>query len=76
VTEFEIVTGPIPNDLANEVSDAIHRAMERGLGLDEAACVVAGVAADYLRVEYGDRVLPELCEVITARVGQPLPSAA
>lgn len=67
------ITGQPPADLANAVSDAIHDAMENGMAIDEAACVVAGVAADYARREYGDQYLNDLARVVTMHAGLPLP---
>lgn len=68
-----IVTGAAPNDLANAIAAAIDAAVDGGLDLDVAACVVAGVAADYARAEYGERYLEALADVIRLRAGMPLP---
>lgn len=67
------VTGRLPNDLANSVSDAIHAAQQAGMECDEAVCVAIGVAADYARIEYGDGYLLALCDVLMSRSGQPHP---
>lgn len=68
-----IVTGPMPNDFANEVAKLIDAAQERGMDLDIAVCVAIGVAADYGRAEYGDAYLDALAFVIKARAGKALP---
>jgi hypothetical protein len=68
------ITGALPAELANAVSDAIAFAIKRGMEVDEAVCVAIGVAADYARGEYGDGFLKDLADVITARAGEPLPS--
>jgi len=70
------ITGPLPRELANAVSSAIHFALQRGMAIDEACCVVAGIAADYARVEYGDEYLDNLAAVIKAHAGRPLPRGA
>jgi hypothetical protein len=59
-----------------EISDAIHRATKRGMRVDEAACVVVSVAADYARGAYGDEYLESLCTVIRERAQHPLPPNA
>jgi hypothetical protein len=43
------LSGPLPQALMNEISDAIHRATKRGMRVDEATCVVVSTAADYAR---------------------------
>lgn len=73
MSDTSILTGSLPAELANAVSDAIFAAQQRGMELDEAVCVVLGVAADYGRAEYSDRYLPALCSVVLSRAGQPLP---
>lgn len=67
------ITGHLPNTLANAVSDAIHAALEGGMETDEAVCVVAGVAADYGRGEYGAGYLKNLAGVVLERAKAPLP---
>jgi hypothetical protein len=67
------LTGPLPAELANAVSGAISSALKRGMEIDEAACVVAGVAADYARGGYGDAYLQELAEIVRMRAGEPMP---
>ena len=62
-----MMKGALPNNLANEVSDAIYKALKSGMETDEAVCVVIAVAADYARGAYGDGYLPELAKVITSR---------
>jgi hypothetical protein len=67
------LTGRLPAELANAVSDAISSALKRGMEIDEAACVVAAVAADYARREYGDVYLEALAEIVKMRAGTPMP---
>ncbi len=74
--EPSLLTGELPARLANEVSDAIHRALQSGMEADEAACVAAAVAADYARRAYGDEYLPALASVVARRAEKPLASAA
>lgn len=68
-----ILSGKLPTDLANVVSDALHEAQEKGMDLDEAVCVTMAVAADYARERYGDGYLVALCDVVMSRFGKPLP---
>ncbi len=70
------MTGQLPNDLANAVSDAIHAALAKGMAIDEAVCVVAGVAADYGRGQYGDEYLKAIADIVMLRMGQPMPGGA
>jgi hypothetical protein len=75
-SEVVTVTGQLPADLANAVSDAIHDALAKGMAIDGAVGVVIGVAADYGRAEYGDGYLSDLADLIMLRVGRPLPRSA
>ncbi len=75
-TDHVIATGPLPRELGNAVSDAIHAAMERGMETDEACCVAIAVACDYARGEYGDGYLEQLVKLIRVQRGKPLPSAS
>ena len=68
------LTGKLPAKLANEISDAISRALESGMQTDEAASVVVSVAADYARGEYGDGYLNGLASVVTSRAGRTIPA--
>ena len=75
MTKLEIITGDQRiTDLQNAVSDAMHDAMVAGLELDYIASTLAGVAADYIRLEYGDEALKSLAAVVIARTGEPLPN--
>jgi hypothetical protein len=67
------ITGPMPANLANAISDVLHRITTAGMPLDEACCVAAGVIADYARHEYGEAYLEDLAAVVRARAGQPMP---
>ena len=67
------LTGRLPMELANAVSGAISNALKMGMEIDEAACVVAAVAADYARREYGDVYLEELAEIVKTRASVPMP---
>lgn len=71
--KVEIVTGQPTADLANAISDALHAAIDGGMAIDTAVCVVAGVAADYARGEYGDAYLNDLAEVVKMHAGLPMP---
>lgn len=75
-SEVVVVTGKLPADLANAISDAIHDSLGKGMPIDEAVGVVIGVAADYGRAEYGDGYLSDLADLIMLRVGRPLPRGA
>jgi hypothetical protein len=65
---IETISGEAPARLGNAVSDAIHRAVTGGMSMDEAVCIVARVAADYARGEYGEDYLPGLADIITDRL--------
>lgn len=73
MTQVSIITGRLPAELSNAVSDAIAAALKRGMEIDEAACVVATVAADYARLEYGEDYLAGLALVVMKRKGMPMP---
>lgn len=75
MSEFEQLrlSGASPAELANTVSDAINAALRRGMETDEACCVVASIAADYARLEYGDRYLASLAHVVLERAKEPQP---
>jgi hypothetical protein len=49
----ESITGPVPAELANTVSQAIHVASVKGLDLHQAIAVVIRVAWDYGVRDYG-----------------------
>lgn len=66
------LTGRSPAQLSNAISDAIHAALKRGMGTDEACSVAAAVVADYARAEYGNAFLAKLCAVIIDRGTMPL----
>lgn len=63
-------------DLGNAISDAINAALRRGMAVDEAACVVIQVAADYGRCTYGNIYLQQLAQVVIDRGNFPLPDEA
>lgn len=67
------ISGKLPTALANEISDAINRALRRGMEADEACCIAAAVIADYARDAYGDGYLPNLATIMRLRAGQSLP---
>lgn len=66
-------SGRLPAVLANAVSDAIMAAVHNGMGVDEAACVVVAVAADYGRGNYNNEYLASLANVVTERANHALP---
>lgn len=76
MTKRAVMSGPLPAILSNAVSDAIFEALENGMEVDEAACVVVSVAADYAREGYGNDYLSELAEVVRHRATMPIPRAA
>lgn len=49
----ETLTGPVPAELANTVSQALHTASVKGLDLHQAIAVVIRVAFDYGVRDYG-----------------------
>jgi hypothetical protein len=59
--------------LGNAVSDAIAAALKRGMDVDEVACVVVQVAADYARGTYGNAYLAQLAVVVLGRGDMPMP---
>lgn len=58
------VSGILPMELANSVSDSLNHAMRRGLDPDAAVCVVLSMCVDYWRAIYGTenarKVLPQV----------------
>lgn len=58
-----LLSGSLPRDLGNAVSDAIWDACERGLSLDAAICVVLAVAADYAKQDIGDHFVERFTEI-------------
>lgn len=67
------VSGPEFAALGNATSDLIASAMAEGMGAGEAASIVAAVAADYVRGEYGPEGIEALVEVVMARLGADMP---
>lgn len=65
------VSGVLPRDLGNAVSDAFFAATERGMEPDEAVCVVIGVAVDYARSYYGDDYAKQLSGLILKMCAHP-----
>ncbi|MBS0560396.1 MAG: hypothetical protein JSR21_10110 [Proteobacteria bacterium] len=68
------LTGKLPAELANSVSQALAAAIGRGATADEACCVAAQVVADYWRCAYGNEALQTLCQVVLKRAEVPLPA--
>jgi hypothetical protein len=68
-------TGPLPSALGNKISDAIFEAIQNGMEVDEATCVVVAVAADYARESYGGGYLAELAGIVLTRAERPRPEA-
>jgi len=68
-----LLSGRLPAALSNAVSDAIHAALESGMEIDEAACVVVSVASDYARLQYGNDYLGALANVVLHRASMPMP---
>lgn len=71
---FHVVSGPLPTELANTVSDALVVARRKGMELDEACCVALAVVCDYARGNYGDAFLNQLKKIVDAQKGRPLPA--
>jgi ribosomal protein S18 acetylase RimI-like enzyme len=67
------LTGRLPAQFANKISDVIHEFVNRGMEVDEASCIAVAVAADYARSNYGNSYLGSLTEVIRERANRPLP---
>lgn len=74
MADLSAISGALPAKLSNDVSDAIHAALERGMETDEACCVALAVVADYARMEYGPAYLHELAGVILRRNEAPFPT--
>jgi hypothetical protein len=68
----DTISGVRAAQLGNAISDAIHHAVVHGLAMDEAVCIVATVAADYARGEYGPDYLPGLATIVIARAKEPM----
>jgi len=68
------LTGRLPAELANNVSQALAAAIRRGAAADEACCVAAQVVADYWRSAYGNATLQTLGQVVLQRAEAPLPA--
>jgi hypothetical protein len=63
----ETLTGPVPAELANTVSQAIHTASVKGLDLHQAIAVVIRVAWDYGVRGYGRGPMLALLRAATKR---------
>lgn len=61
--------------LANDVSDAINRALKLGIPTDHVVCIVAAVATDYGRFEFGPDYCRVLAKVVEQRRDIPLPES-
>ena len=68
------LSGKLPAELANNVSQALATAIKRGATADEACCVAVQVVADYWRAAYGNPSLDTLCHVVLKRAETPLPA--
>lgn len=73
MAEFSKISGALPAKLCNEISGAIHAALEKGMEMDEACCLAIAVIADYVRGEYGPGYLADLSDVLVARALAPMP---
>lgn len=76
MSEFEEVSGPHLNALAEAISSAIFNAINAGMDVGEVSSVTVAVAADYYRGAYGDAELPGLASVVAQRGKHPLPADA
>ena len=70
-----ILSGRLPNELANEISDSIAAFLQRGMEADEVVCIVAAVAADYARGIYGPGYLEQLASIVKQRAAEPMPKS-
>jgi len=73
MAEFSKMSGALPAKLCNDISNAIHAAIEKGMEMDEACCAAIAVIADYARGEYGPDYLADLSDVLIARALAPMP---
>lgn len=73
MTKASTMTGRLPAELANAVSDVIVGALKRGMEVDKAVCVVVAVAADYGCATYGQKYLRDLAEVVRQRTNKARP---
>lgn len=71
--EIERVGSDPYAELIDAVTDRIHLAMQGGLSVDVIASVVVSVAADYVRLIYGDHGLDALATVVLKRAEHPMP---
>lgn len=51
-------------DLGNDVSDAVFKALERGLSADEVCSILVGVAADYWMLNYDPATVTRLSDIV------------
>ena len=70
---FATLSGQLPTDLANATSDLITAFLKRGMQTDEIVSIVATVAADYGRGDYGPNYCSQLAALIEHRKNDPLP---
>ena len=62
--ELATLTGKLPAELGNAVSDAIYAALSKGMEPDEACCVAITVVCDYARTAYGPNYLDGLAQMV------------
>jgi hypothetical protein len=68
------ISGKLPTQLLNDVSDAVHKALSQGMEIDEACCLLCTVAADYGRGNYGSGYIEDLVKVLRNRRDEDMPS--
>ena len=68
------VSGKLPTQLLNDVSDAVHKALSQGMEVDEACSLLCTVAADYGRDNYGPDYIEGLVTVLRNRRDEAMPS--
>ncbi|MBN9600853.1 MAG: hypothetical protein J0G28_14430 [Afipia sp.] len=69
MSDTYLVSGKLPTDLANSVSDLIHSSISKGMEPDSVVCIVATVAADYARQYYGPKYLEALARLVLMNGG-------
>lgn len=72
--EFMLLCGPDFVPLANDVSNAIVKAINGGMDPDEAVICALQVACDYGRTFYGDAYLDDLAEIVRRQSEREVPA--
>jgi hypothetical protein len=67
-------SGPTVDELIQTIADAISDAYDKGMDLNQALSMVAIVATDVGRAQFGEDYVDVLCETVSLRKNQPLPN--